>query len=54
LNTIKVGESPPLVIVLAAFPYPQYRKKCMEAGAEYFLDKATEFDQIATVLEGLI
>ena len=27
---------------------------CLAAGAEYFLDKATEFDQIAKVLEGLV
>ena len=54
LETVKAGESPPVVIVLAAFPYPQHRQKCLEAGAEYFLDKATEFDQIAQVLEGLV
>lgn len=54
LETVKAGESPPVVIVLAAFPYPQHRQKCLEAGAEYFLDKATEFDQIAKVLEGLV
>ena len=54
LETIKTSESPPVVIVLAAFPYPQHRQKCLEAGAEYFLDKATEFDVIATVLERLV
>jgi DNA-binding NarL/FixJ family response regulator len=53
LETVKAGESPPVVIVLAAFPYPQHRQKCLEAGAEYFLDKATEFDQIAKVLRGV-
>ncbi len=54
LETVKAGESPPVVIMLTAFPYPQYRQRCLEAGAEYFLDKATEFDQIAEVLEGLV
>ena len=54
LETVKAGESPPVVIVLATFPYPQHRQKCLEAGAEYFLDKATEFDQIAKVLERLV
>ena len=54
LETVKAGESPPVVIMLTAFPYPQYRQKCLEAGAAYFLDKATEFDQIAKVLEGLV
>jgi DNA-binding NarL/FixJ family response regulator len=54
LKTVKAGESPPVVIMLTAFPYPQYRQKCLEAGAEYCLDKATEFDQIAKVLERLV
>jgi DNA-binding NarL/FixJ family response regulator len=54
LETVKAGESPPVVIMLTAFPYPQYRQRCLEAGAEYFLDKATEFDQIVKVLEGLV
>lgn len=51
LETIKVNEAAPVVIVLTAFPYPQYRKKCLEAGAEYFFDKATEFEQVAEVLK---
>ena len=54
LETVKAGESPPVVIMLTAFPYPQYRQRCLEAGAEHFFDKATEFDQIAPVLEGLL
>ena len=54
LETVKAGESPPVVIMLTAFPYPQYRQRCLEAGAEYFLGKTTEFDQIAKVLKGLV
>lgn len=44
----------PLVIVLTNYPYPQYRKKCMEAGADFFFDKATEFHKINEVLKELI
>jgi CheY-like chemotaxis protein len=54
LEAVKGGESPPVVIMLTAFPYPQYRKRCLEAGAEHFLDKATEFDQIAVLLGRLV
>jgi DNA-binding NarL/FixJ family response regulator len=36
----------PLVIVLTNFPFPQYRKRCLELGADFFLDKSTEFDKI--------
>ena len=50
---IKAVEDGPVVIMLTAFPYPQHRRKCMEAGADYFLDKATEFGRVAEVLERL-
>lgn len=51
LEKIKARKAAPLVIMLTAFPYPQYRKKCLEAGAEYFFDKTTEFDRVAEVLD---
>jgi DNA-binding NarL/FixJ family response regulator len=40
----------PRVIVLTNLPDAQYRDACMEAGAELFLDKSTEFEKIATVV----
>jgi len=42
------------VIVLTNYPYPQYRKRCMELGAEFFLDKSTEFDRLPAVLQQII
>lgn len=53
LETIKNQRIAPVVIMLTAFPYPQYRKKCLEAGAEYFFDKSTEFKRVAEVLAEL-
>ena len=53
LETIKKNPVAPVVIMLTAFPYPQYRRRCLEIGAEYFFDKTTEFDQVAVVLEEL-
>ena len=44
----------PVVIVLTAYPYPQYRRKYLKAGADYFFDKATEFERVITVLEQLV
>jgi DNA-binding NarL/FixJ family response regulator len=41
------------VIVLTNYPYPQYRKRCLEAGAEYFLDKSTEFDKLPDIFKQL-
>ena len=39
----------PVVIVFTNFPYPQYRKRALECGAEYFFDKTTEFDKVRNV-----
>ncbi len=50
LQACKIAGKPPLVIVLTNFAYPQYRKKYMEAGADFFLDKSNEFDQVVVVL----
>ena len=53
LREIKKGNQPPLVVVLTNYPYPQYRKKCMDAGADFFFDKSTEFDKVTEVLKQL-
>lgn len=54
LQKLKKGKRPPAVIILTNYPYPQYRQKCLEAGADYFFIKSTEFDQIVPALEQLI
>lgn len=41
------------VIVLTNDVYPQYRKKCMEAGADYFLDKSRDIDVLEKLLAGM-
>jgi len=51
LQEIKKETTPPLVIVLTNYPYPQYRKKCMDAGADFFFDKSSEFDKVTEVLK---
>ena len=40
----------PTVIMLTNFPYPQYRQRCLEAGANFFFDKSNEFSQIVETL----
>jgi DNA-binding NarL/FixJ family response regulator len=50
LEHIKKEQSPPVVIMLTNYPYPQYRKKCRELGAEYFFDKVTEIEGFIKVL----
>jgi DNA-binding NarL/FixJ family response regulator len=50
LKEIKKLSPSPTVLVLTNYPYPQYRKKCLDLGAEYFLDKVTEIDKIPGII----
>ena len=54
LEMIKRTKPSIKVIVLTNYPFPQYRKKCIELGAEYFLDKSTEFDKLPEVFKQLV
>lgn len=51
LENIKQDEGAPVVIMLTNYPYAGYRQKCLQAGADFFLDKSTEFDQIPELFE---
>jgi len=42
------------VIVQTNHPYAPYRKKCLQVGAKFFLDKSNEFEKVGEVLQGLI
>jgi DNA-binding NarL/FixJ family response regulator len=53
LRNIKKMEAGPMVIILTNYPYPGYRQKCLQAGADFFLDKSAEFDQIPALVERL-
>lgn len=51
LQNIKREQPAPVVIILTNYPYLQYRKKCLEAGADFFFDKSTEFNKIPQVFK---
>ena len=51
LRQLKQSRPYPKVIMLTNFAYAQYRSKCQQAGADFFFDKSTEFDQIPVALE---
>jgi len=53
LETIKRNKVNPKTIMFTNYPYPQYRKKCMDAGADYFFDKSTEFEKLVETLKEL-
>jgi DNA-binding NarL/FixJ family response regulator len=54
LQSIKKAKPAPAVIVLTNYPYPQYRQKCLEAGADFFFVISSEFDLVVPALKQLI
>ena len=53
LKDIRAKKLPTRVIMLTNYPYPQYRKKCEELGADYFFDKVTEIEEIPNLIKEL-
>lgn len=53
LQRLKQERVAPAVIILTDYPYPEYRRVCLDAGADFFLIKSTEFEQIVPALQQL-
>jgi len=54
LRDIKESNPDIKVIILTNYPYPQYRRRCVEEGADYFFDKSSESEKVPEVLAKLI
>lgn len=54
LEAIKKKEKPPAVIMFTNYPYLQYRKRCMDAGADYFFFKTTELEKLIEVVKNSV
>lgn len=54
LKAIKQERLATIVIMLTNHVYPQYREKCAELGADFFLDKSQDFDRLHEILNDLI
>jgi DNA-binding NarL/FixJ family response regulator len=54
LRAIRTEHPQLYVLICTNYPYPQFREKCLNAGANVFLDKSTEFEKIPDILRGLI
>jgi DNA-binding NarL/FixJ family response regulator len=52
LKNIKQMNPTSHVIVLTNEAYPEIRNRCLDAGADYFFDKSTEYHEMVTVLSG--
>lgn len=51
LEALKKKENPPIIIMFTNYPYLQYRKRCLDAGANFFFYKSTEFEKVIDVIK---
>jgi len=54
LKKIKVAGIRSRICILTSYPYPQYREKCTEAGADYFLSKSEDFEKLNAAMADTI
>ncbi|MEO5702124.1 MAG: response regulator [Casimicrobiaceae bacterium] len=45
--------SPPTIVVLTNYAFPEYEVACRERGADFFFDKSTQFGSVKTLLGDL-
>jgi len=53
LRAIRVDHPYLLVLICTNYPHSEYREECLSAGANFFLDKSSEFEKIAAILREL-
>src|SRR5258706_16077768 len=46
LKKIKQETPPPVVITLTDYDYPQYRRRCLAAGADFLLNKSSDLKKL--------
>jgi DNA-binding NarL/FixJ family response regulator len=54
LKSIKQKKLSLIKIILTNYPLQQYKVKCFELGADYFFDKANEFEALKQIVEDLV
>jgi YesN/AraC family two-component response regulator len=42
------------ICILTSYPYPIYKKRCFEAGADYFLSKTEDFETLNTIITDML
>jgi DNA-binding NarL/FixJ family response regulator len=53
LKKIRESSASTKVIVYTHYPFPQYERKYMQFGADYFFDKYNDFDKLLGVIKQL-
>ena len=53
LKKVQKEDQKPVFIVFTNYPYPRFRKSCLAAGADFFLDKSFSQNELMAVLREL-
>lgn len=53
LTNIKKEDAASVVVVLTSLTSPPYQKRCVRAGADFFIDKAVGINEVKRIVEGL-
>lgn len=53
LKTIRETGPRPMIIMLTNYPYKQYRERCLAEGADFFLDKNQDIEELSEIIGGL-
>lgn len=48
-----LGKNRPVTVVLTNFALPEYRRRALALGAEYFLDKSKDLDRLQAIMTEL-
>ncbi len=54
LEHVKKNAPSTIVSMLTNYACSETRTRCLEAGADFFLDKSTEFEKVTEVIKGLM
>ena len=54
LERIRSQRNPPEIVMLTNYSSEQYRKRCLESGAAFFIDKSIEFESVPEVMMTLL
>lgn len=54
LKKIREMKNQVKICILTNYSYPQYKLKCFEAGADFFLSKAEDFEDIRDIMSDIL
>lgn len=54
LRAIRTDHPQLFIVICTNYPYPELRRECLTAGANFFLDKSVEFEKIPSLLRDFI